>query len=161
MYYTYTNMSRPVEYEVRTENPESTEELAELIGVQLQGGEIIELIGDVGAGKTTFVRGLARGAGSSARVSSPTFTVSKVYDSDNIRLHHYDFYRLNDFKIIQNELAEVLEDPKSSAVLEWAGKVQNVLPAGRIRIKIEVESEKGRIMKFFIPEDYPHIRIEQ
>src|SRR5688572_15811906 len=98
-------MSASRKLTIETTDSLSTENFAETIGSQLKGGEIIELIGDVGAGKTTFARGLARGVGSTDRVTSPTFTVSNVYESGRIILKHYDFYRLNDLAIIKNELA--------------------------------------------------------
>jgi len=79
---------------ITSESPEATEQLAEAIGRRLTGGEVIELVSDLGGGKTTFVRGLARGLGSADVVSSPTFTVSKVYKADKLELHHFDFYRL-------------------------------------------------------------------
>jgi tRNA threonylcarbamoyladenosine biosynthesis protein TsaE len=138
---------------------EATEKFAEEFGRQLKGGEVIELIGDVGAGKTAFVRGLARGIGSTDRVSSPTFTVSKVYASKNMNLHHYDFYRLDDLDIITRDLAEVIEDGKNSVVLEWADGVQGVLPHDHISIKIEVTGEISRALTVTKPEKYDYIKV--
>ncbi|MBX4191001.1 tRNA (adenosine(37)-N6)-threonylcarbamoyltransferase complex ATPase subunit type 1 TsaE, partial [Candidatus Saccharibacteria bacterium] len=73
-----------------------TESIGSLIGASLKGGEVIELRSDLGGGKTTFVRGLAAGAGSKANVTSPTFTLSRLYPAKNFSIHHFDFYRLND-----------------------------------------------------------------
>ncbi len=138
-----------------------TEAFAESIGRRLRGGEIIELIGDVGAGKTSFVRGLARGADSKDRVSSPTFTVSQIYTSDNVTIHHYDFYRLDDVAIMQSELAEVITQGKTAAVLEWAGSVQNVLPSEHISIRIEVAGEDERRFVCSIPERFNYLEVTQ
>ncbi len=110
--------------------------LAEKLGRALKGGEVIELASDLGGGKTTFVRGLARGAGSKDKVASPTFTINKVYDCPTFQIHHFDFYRLSEPGIIADELAEVLGDPQAVIVIEWADVVQHVLPADRLSITI-------------------------
>ena len=81
----------------------ATETYAEKLANRLVGGEVIELVGDVGAGKTTFVRGLAKGLGSTDHVSSPTFTVEQVY-TGRLTLYHYDFYRLPDAGVVKNQL---------------------------------------------------------
>ena len=94
-----------------SDSAEATELLGERLGKSLRGGEVIELVSDLGGGKTTFVRGLARGAGSHDKVASPTFTISKTYVTDGYEIHHFDFYRLNDAGIVADELAEVVGDP--------------------------------------------------
>lgn len=113
-----------------------TEAFGEALGRRLRGGEVIELSSDLGGGKTTLVRGLARGAGSANQVASPTFTVSKEYDAGSLRIHHFDFYRLPEAGIMTRELVELLEDPANIVVVEWSDVVQSVLPAERIRIAI-------------------------
>ena len=119
--------------------------LGEKIGKLLQGGEVIELIGEVGAGKTTFVRGLARGMGVSETVQSPSFTINRVYDADSgRRLVHYDFYRLNDAGIMANELEESVNDSNTSVVIEWANAVEQVLPDDRLSITIISPTETSR-----------------
>jgi tRNA threonylcarbamoyladenosine biosynthesis protein TsaE len=140
---------------------QKTEQFAESLGSQLRGGELIELVGDIGAGKTTFVRGLARGMGSTDRVSSPTFTVSNVYDSGTVSLHHYDFYRIEDTAIMKSELDEVIHDDKNAAVLEWAGAVNNVLPEDRIIIRMRVTGDDSRELDCIVPASYKHISIKQ
>ena len=150
-----------MEYEFDSSNPRQTEKLAEQLASQLKGGEIIELAGDVGAGKTTFVRGLARGMGSQDRVSSPTFTISKVYNSKNISLHHFDFYRLDDLEVIKKQLTETISDPKNSVVLEWANEVRGDLLTDHMQVKITVTGDESRTLRFNLPKSYQHIRIEQ
>ncbi len=138
-----------------------TERFAEALGRQLRGGETVELIGDIGAGKTTFVRGLARGIGSPDMVSSPTFTVSQVYDSPKLTLHHYDFYRLNDYEIISRELEEVLKDPHNVAVLEWAEQIHQVLTRDRVMIKIAVENENVRLLTCHFPPEFNYLETQK
>lgn len=113
-----------------------TERLGELLGSQLKGGDIIELRSDLGGGKTTFVRGLAKGAGSQDRVSSPTFTLSRVYKTKDFEIYHFDFYRLDDPGILKDQLAEAVQ-AKSVVVVEWAGIVKDVLPKERITIEFK------------------------
>lgn len=102
----------------------------------MRGGEVIELRSDLGGGKTTFVRGLARGAGSRDRVSSPTFTLSRVYKAKSLDIYHFDFYRLDDAGILRDQLAEAISD-NQVVVVEWSDIVQDVLPEARIVIKFE------------------------
>ncbi len=101
------------------------------------------MIGDVGAGKTTFVSGLARGLEAKDKVSSPTFTVEQIYRG-RLNIHHFDFYRLSQPGLIAHELQEALESPNSVVVVEWAETVRDVLPQDRIVILFEVVSEASR-----------------
>lgn len=128
----------------------STEEMIEFgkeIGSNLEGGSVLELIGDVGAGKTTFTKGLALGLGVLETVQSPTFTISRVYEGDNLTLSHYDFYRLNDYGIMKIELAENLSDPQNITVVEWAGELADILPEKHLRLIFESVSEDKRLVK--------------
>ena len=120
-------------------------EFGERLGALFSGGELIELVGDVGAGKTTLVRGIARGMGVDETVQSPSFTINRVYDApEERRLVHYDFYRLNEPGIMQDELRETMSDPKSVVVIEWADSVEEFLPADRLTITIRSTSESSR-----------------
>lgn len=111
----------------------------------ISGGEVIELIGDVGAGKTTFVKGLAAGLGIDEDVQSPSFTISRVYDTpESLRLVHYDFYRLHDAGILADELAENQSDSEAVTVIEWADIVEGVLPEDRLRLTIDATGEASR-----------------
>lgn len=122
------------------------------MGKNLKGGEVIELASDLGGGKTTFTRGLVRGLGSTDKVASPTFTISKVYEAGDIEVHHFDFYRLHEPGIIANELAEVIGDPTAIVIVEWAEAVQHVLPAKRLQITIEQTPTGSRRLLFRAPE---------
>lgn len=119
------------------------------VGQALGGGEVIELIGDVGAGKTTFTKGLAIGLGIDDDVQSPSFTISRVYEArDNLRLAHYDFYRLNDAGIMAHELQEASGDNKVVTVIEWADAVQHVLPDDRLQLRFRSPSVTDREVEF-------------
>lgn len=120
-------------------------EFGEQLGRRLAGGEMIELVGDVGAGKTTFVKGLAQGLDIDEDVQSPTFTISRVYPArDNLQLSHYDFYRLSEPGILAGELVEVVADPQMITVVEWGEIVSGVLPDDRLTLAISPTSETER-----------------
>ena len=115
------------------------------IGILLHGGEVIELIGDVGSGKTTLVKGIATGLGVDEHVQSPSFTINRIYKCrNNLTLAHYDFYRLNDAGIMSSELKETMGDANTVTVIEWAGVVDGVLPTDRLSIRISTASENSR-----------------
>lgn len=118
--------------------------LAEQLGERLKGGEVIELVSDLGGGKTTFVRGLASGIGSNDTVSSPTFTLSNVYKGKDLTMYHFDFYRLAEPGIMREEIAEVLKDPQAVTIIEWADIVHDVLPEDRVTMHITATGETSR-----------------
>ncbi|HSD55930.1 MAG TPA: tRNA (adenosine(37)-N6)-threonylcarbamoyltransferase complex ATPase subunit type 1 TsaE [Candidatus Saccharimonadales bacterium] len=144
-------MSTVQTWQIESTNSDFTEQLAEKIGASLKGGEVIELVSDLGGGKTTFTRGLVRGLGSTDKVASPTFTISKMYDAGDLEVHHFDFYRLHEAGIIADELAEVAGDPRTVVVVEWADVVQHVLPDQRITIVIKQTPEGARQLTLTYP----------
>lgn len=132
---------------IQVQSTGAMQDFGEKIGQMLKGGEVFELIGDVGAGKTTFVRGLAKGLGVTEQVQSPSFTINRVYDAlGGKRLVHYDFYRLDDPGIMADELDEVLHDKQAVVVIEWADVVVNVLPRDRLTLRISADGEDSRIV---------------
>lgn len=136
---------------IAVNKPEETEKLGESIGRKLKGGEVIELASDLGGGKTTFVRGLARGAGSRNHVSSPTFTISKVYKAPKYNIHHFDFYRLEDAGLMAHEVVELAGDDGVVVAVEWAAAVEHVLPDNRLKIAITSDGDESRLIRI----DYP------
>lgn len=119
--------------------------LGQMLGQAMQGGEVLELIGDVGAGKTTLTKGLAAGLGITEPVQSPTFTISRVYQSPRgLTLAHYDFYRLQEAGIMADEISEVMLRGDTVTVIEWAGTVNEALPADRLTVTIRTTSEDER-----------------
>lgn len=123
-------------------------QLGEAIGRSVSGGEVLELVGDIGAGKTTLTKGIARALEINEPVQSPTFTISRVYDSPKgLRLAHYDFYRLGEAGIMGDEIREAMDDD-SVVVVEWAGAVDDDLPKDRLVVKITTISEEERLVEF-------------
>lgn len=119
-------------------------EFGEKIAKSLSAPLVIELLGDVGAGKTTFVRGLAKGLGVKEAVTSPSFTISKVYQGENCQLVHYDFYRLTDPGIMVEDFQESIDDENTITVVEWGESVQGILPKHHMIIEIKYIDENKR-----------------
>ena len=128
-----------------------TIKIAAGLASRLRGGEVIELISDVGGGKTTFVKGLARGLGYGGLVSSPSFTLNQQYKGIHLTLQHFDFYRLDDAGVMASQLAESISAPNSVVVIEWAGIAEAVLPAKRLAIAFRVLSINRRQLQLKTP----------
>lgn len=109
---------------------------------------VIELVGDVGAGKTTITKGLAQGLGIDEEITSPTFTLSKRYAfhhaGKDCFLVHYDFYRLNDPGIMSEDLLENIHDPNTLTVIEWGDSVSDLLPEDHLRFYININEDGSR-----------------
>lgn len=117
---------------------------------------VLELVGDVGVGKTTLTRGLANGFGIDAEVTSPSFTISKRYalPDNSGELIHYDFYRLGDPGIMRNELREAIENPHSAIVVEWGGDVADLLPKNKVRLELSLNDDGSReVQQIGLPEE--------
>ena len=127
-----------------------------ILAASFKGGEVVQLIGDVGAGKTTFTKGLALGLSVKGDVQSPSFTISRVYDArDGLQLAHYDFYRLQDPGILTAELQEVVHDPTTITVIEWADIVEGVLQDTHVSISFTAPSETTRTIT--LPDSYKEL----
>jgi len=119
-------------------------EYGKKLGESLVAPAVLELLGDVGAGKTTLTRGIAEGLGISEAITSPSFTISKEYRGKKYRLIHYDFYRLADPGIMSEDLDEAISDPNSITIVEWGESIRNILPKNRKRIEIRYIDENTR-----------------
>jgi len=128
-------MSTTLTWQVISIDSDETERLGELFGKAISAPALLELRADLGGGKTTFVRGLARGLESKDIVSSPTFTLAKTYKTKKGSLNHFDFYRLAEPGILKAELKEALEDGSAITAVEWSAIVNDVLPAERLIIE--------------------------
>jgi tRNA threonylcarbamoyladenosine biosynthesis protein TsaE len=124
---------------------EQTEAIAADLASRLLGGECVALHGDLGAGKTQFVRGLVRGLGGNVRsVSSPTFVLLNVYDTGRLTVFHLDAYRVHgaeDFEAIG--FPELLEQG-GVVVVEWAERVAELLPEPTTHVRITAEADESR-----------------
>ena len=134
-------------------------QLGEALGRLLKPPVVIELRSDLGGGKTTFTRGLVRGVGSTNPVSSPTFTISKLYKTKTAQIHHYDFYRLPEPELVSDQLQECLQEPKAIVVVEWGEAVKDVLPENRITIEFKptANNPDERSIKISYPESMSEV----
>ncbi len=139
-------------------SPEQTRRIGLRLGGLFQIGDLICLVGDLGAGKTTLVQGIAQGWGSLDAVSSPTFVLVNEYlRPDGGLLFHMDAYRIESGP----EAAELDPDRMLTAgalIIEWADRIQSILPADRLWIQLEHIAEEQRQMRFIAGgERYDHI----
>ena len=118
-------------------------EFGEMIGRMAYPNMIITLTGDLGAGKTTMTKGIARGLGVTGIVNSPTYTILKIYQG-RLTLYHMDVYRILD-AFGDFELEEYFEDD-GVCVIEWAEQIKELLPDERIDIVITVREDGSRIL---------------
>jgi tRNA threonylcarbamoyladenosine biosynthesis protein TsaE len=141
----------PHALEFFSRSSEQTRRLGIRLGALLCPGDLLCLSGDLGAGKTTLVQGLAQGWGSLDRVTSPTFVLCNEYRrSDGRILYHLDAYRLSGVQeAVDLDLDRMIEG--AAMVVEWAERIQAALPAGRLWIKLTYIAEEQRGM-VFLPE---------
>ena len=135
--------------EYLSKSESETEALGEKLAARLPAGSVVAMYGGLGAGKTAFVRGMARGMGLSARVSSPTFTIVNEYrDRDDEPVYHFDFYRIN-------RLSEALDiglyeyfDSGALCLIEWPEMIEELLPEDTLKVQIMVEDAQTRTLLF-------------
>ena len=146
------HMNSATTYEIASTSLKATLTIAGTLARRLQGGEVIELIGDLGSGKTAFVRGLAKGINSRDKVQSPSFTVERIYHGQvngrPLIIHHFDFHRLDEPGIMGQQLSESTKQLNVVTVIEWAQAVQNVLPKDRLQIWFATAGKESRQLKF-------------
>ena len=129
-------------------SPEETRAFARRIGALCRGGEAILLLGDLGAGKTCFVQGLAAGLGvpENLRVTSPTFTIHAEYPG-RLVLNHLDLYRLDDPVSAENlGVGDMLADRAAVTAMEWPEMLAGGVGAERIEIRLETTGDTGRLI---------------
>ena len=131
-----------------TFSAEETRQLAQKAAQRLSPGAVWVLRGDLGAGKSEFARGAARGLGVTGPVPSPSFTILNVYDQGRLPLYHFDWYRVSD----EGELDEIgtpeylLGD--GVCLVEWAEKAESLLPEKRVEIRLQPIGENARLILF-------------
>lgn len=130
-----------------SESMEQTEKLGAIVGKLLLKGDFLALTGDLGAGKTAFTKGVAKGLGIDTEVASPTFTIINEYHGRDINLAHMDVYRLKNPEELENiGFYDYLQD--FVVVMEWADKVKEILPEEVLWVDFKVLGENKRQIKF-------------
>ncbi len=136
-----------------TRNSEQSLALARQLAAKLQAPFTLELIGDLGGGKTTFVKGLAEGLGVTQTVTSPTFTIHRSYlTPNNNSLEHFDLYRLAEAEsedvVVADELSEAVVRPGAFTAIEWAKPLEAKLPTDRLVVTFHYLDENSREIIF-------------
>lgn len=131
-----------------SKSPEQTRRIGIRLGGLLQPGDLICLQGDLGAGKTTLVQGMAQGWGALDSVSSPTFVLVNVYRrADETQFFHMDAYRLDSASEGEQLDLDTMLD-SGPLLIEWADRIQTILPAERLWVSLEHVNEEHRQMRF-------------
>ena len=128
---------------IESNSPEETFRVGKELGERAYAGQVFTLTGDLGAGKTVFTQGLAKGLGIDEPVNSPTFTIVQEYDGGRLPFYHFDVYRIGDIE----EMEEVGFDDyvmgEGVSLIEWADLIREILPDKRTEILIEKNLERG------------------
>lgn len=136
-------MSNLIVKAIEVSDLEALDGLAETIAKNIRGSETLELLSDLGGGKTAFTRCLARHLKATDAVASPSFTIENIYRCPQFDIHHFDFYRLDEPGICAFELEEALSDPTKLVIIEWSRIVADLLPVERLVVEIELQPEEG------------------
>lgn len=131
-----------------TKSFEETQDLGKEFGRTLRGGEFIALYGNLGSGKTTFVQGLALGIGIKRRIISPTFIIIRSYKIESKMFYHIDLYRIQTATDLNGiGMQDIIKDKNSIIVVEWAEKMEHLLPEKRFDVFFEYLDENKRKIK--------------
>ena len=122
----------------RTASPEATEALGRALAARLRPGDVVALHGDLGAGKTALVRGIAAGLGADpGAVASPTFTIAHAYAAPGLTVHHLDLYRLTSPEAVREIGGDDYFDPERAVTLvEWPERAGPLLPPGALHLRL-------------------------
>ncbi len=132
---------------VTTGSEAQTLALGRRLGRLLKGHDVVCLDGDLGSGKTTLTKGLARGAGSRSRVASPTFALARIYRSPRWLIYHLDLYRVSADGTRDIGLEEFTSDPRGICVVEWPRAGEAYYPKDRLEVRL-AHLKAGRRLRF-------------
>lgn len=132
-------------FKITTKLPEDTILLGSKFAELMERGDLVLLEGELGAGKTTFVKGIAEKLGAGGQAKSPTFTLLNVYSS-HPRIFHFDLYRTIGSDLIDIGLDDVIDE--GVVIIEWGDKAKNILPEDRIEIDFKYRSQSERNIEF-------------
>ncbi|HYF47286.1 MAG TPA: tRNA (adenosine(37)-N6)-threonylcarbamoyltransferase complex ATPase subunit type 1 TsaE [Acidimicrobiales bacterium] len=135
--------------EAKTASVEETQALAARLAELTTAGDLVVLLGDLGAGKTAFVKGLTAALGSPDPVTSPTFTIAQRYTGGRLTVHHLDAYRLSGPEEATDLALDELLDDRAVTVIEWGDRLRGMLPVDRLEIAIEFGAgDDDRLLRF-------------
>lgn len=117
------------------------------LGRALEGGDVVCLVGELGAGKTTFTKGVAAALGFKGRVTSPTFGLAREYRGKSLRIYHLDLYRVAENETGDIGLEDYLHDERGVCLIEWPAAVGAFMPKDRLTVTLSHKKE-GRVIDF-------------
>jgi len=121
-----------------------TQKIGAALSKQLEPNDVLILLGDMGAGKSEFTRGLARGLGVTGYVTSPTFTIMQLHDSGRLPLYHFDWYRLESVEeLYELSMDEYLQNG-GVAVIEWPSRAPEAIPESYLKVSLEPAGDDER-----------------
>ena len=132
---------------LNTSSRQETERLAARLAALLRGGEIVFLRGPIGAGKTVFVKGIARALGLKSSPTSASFSLMKEYKNKKFRLFHIDLFRLEENEVFNLGFEEMLEDEHAIILAEWPDPIRHMLPQDRLEMKFVLKEGDGRVIE--------------
>ncbi len=136
--------------------PEATREIARILSEGLRDGDTVVLQGELGAGKSEFARGIARGLGYDGPIPSPSFTILNEYEGGRLALHHFDWYRIADSgELYESGLDEYIGG-RGVCVIEWSERAPDLLPENRIVVTLTPMENDVRLIRM---ETYGDIRL--
>jgi len=129
-------------------SPAETEAIARQLAERIDVGGVLALKGELGSGKTLFVKGLVAGLGSSADVTSPTFTIAHEYRGGRLPVYHFDFFRLEESQSLARLGLDDYFFGDGVSVIEWADRFPEFIPEQARRILFEIKSDTQRAITF-------------
>jgi tRNA threonylcarbamoyladenosine biosynthesis protein TsaE len=133
-----------MEVVAHTRTADATRALGAALAPSLRPHDVVVLTGELGAGKTTLVQGIARGLGASEHVASPTFTLVREYTSGRVPLAHVDLYRLEREQDVIDLALDELEDGEGVLLVEWGEPVAELLADDRLRVELTADPDEVR-----------------
>jgi tRNA threonylcarbamoyladenosine biosynthesis protein TsaE len=131
-----------------TKSDQETISLGKELSKGLKGGDLVLLYGDLGGGKTHFTKGVAVGLGVTETVISPTFTIERIYQGNQLELHHFDLYRTIEDREIELEIEDLVKDNGNIVVVEWPENISKLNTLGAIKINFKYLDEATREIIF-------------
>ncbi len=129
---------------MQTHSPQDTRAFGETLAKQLRAGDVLLLLGDLGAGKSELTRGIARGLGIETPVTSPSFTILNVYDEGRVPLFHFDWYRLNSAEELYEMGMDEYLGGDGIAVVEWPSQCPEAIPETHLALRLSPTGETDR-----------------
>jgi tRNA threonylcarbamoyladenosine biosynthesis protein TsaE len=147
-----------MEFKFVCKTAKDTQALAAALGKAVKGGEVLAFHSDLGGGKTTFVKGFAKGMGVTDLVQSPTFTISQLHHAGRgLELHHFDFYRLAEQGVMRGALAESETQSNVVVAIEWGDIMHDILPPDAIHLTLAIQEDDSRVVTINIPKKSDHL----